>query len=255
MTADPVAKWRLVVGLAAFLALFGCATPPTEGPGSWGGRAIGEPPQPNPAVRLALIARAEQEWQFFGRQTVVIRGDEESIPHVGAWEDEDGARSDRVNDYWRAVGRPRLTGMDCQAPWSAAFISWLMQAEGVPEHQFPASALHGSYLAAIIEDAGYPGRYFVPRRVADYSPSPGDLICASRGPNGPLGFDEHTEADALRRATAHCDLVVAKAGRTLESIGGNVRNSISRTSVELDWAGRLQPVPRRSWFLILQNRL
>ena len=60
-----------------------------------------------------------QEWQFFGRQTVVLKGDDESIPHVGAWEDEDATFSSRVNDYWRAVGKPRLDGMDCQAPWSA----------------------------------------------------------------------------------------------------------------------------------------
>ena len=53
----------------------------------------------------------------------------------------------------------------------------------------------------------------------------------------------------------HCDLVIAKSGQTLESIGGNVRNSVSRTSVELDGEGHLKPVQRRPWFVVIQNRL
>jgi hypothetical protein len=248
---------KLVASLVVALAIGGCATPPppAEGPETWAGRLFGPPPEPNPALRQALIARAEQEWQFFGRQTVVILGDEESIPHVGAWEDEDATYASRVNDYWRAVGKPRLDGMDCRAPWSAAFISWVMQAEGVPEYQFPAAAVHGTYLSALIGASADAGRYFVPRRVADYSPAPGDLICAARGPNGAAGLDEHASAEVLRRAPAHCDLVVAKAGHALEAIGGNVRNSVSRSTLELDSTGRLQSVPRRPWFVILQNRL
>lgn len=257
MTAGPGEVRKLATSLAVCLVLAGCATrpPPAEGPATWAGRPIGPPPEPNPALRQALIARAEQEWQFFGRQTVVLKGSEESIPHVGAWEDEDATYSSRVNDYWRAVGKPRLEGMDCQAPWSAAFISWVMQTEGVPEHQLPPAIAHGTYLAHIVSWSDHPGRWFVPRRVADYSPVPGDLICASRGSNGPAGFDEYSSAETLRYASTHCDLVVAKAGHTLETIGGNVRNSVSKSTLELDRADHLQAMPRRSWFLVLQNRL
>jgi hypothetical protein len=49
--------------------------------------------------------------------------------------------------------------------------------------------------------------------------------------------------------------VVRKSGQTLEVIGGNVRNSVSKSTLELDGAGRLRAVPRRPWFLILENRL
>ena len=62
-------------------------------------------------------------------------------------------------------------------------------------------------------------------------------------------------AEMLRGASAHCDLVVSKVGQTLEVIGGNVRNSVSRSTLELDGEGRLRAVPRRPWFLVLQNRL
>jgi len=202
-----------------------------------------------------MISRATGEWEFFGRQTVVMKGSEESIPHVGYWEDDGGIYSGRVNAYWRAVGKPGLDGMDCREPWSAAFISWIMQGAGVPESQFARAPAHWIYLADTIEESPYPGRIFVPRRVADYSPNPGDLICAYRGGYRPAATSGYASAWALRGANTHCDLVVGKSGRTLEAIGGNVRNSVSKVTLELDGSGRLQPVPRRPWFLILENRL
>jgi hypothetical protein len=229
--------------------------PPSTAPGIWAGRPIGSPPAPNPGIKQALISRANQEWEFFGRQTVVFKGSEESIPHVGAWEDDDGPYSGRINAYWRAAGKPRLNGKDCQEPWSAAFMSWVMRGAGVPEGQFPPAPAHWIYLARLVDQSDYPGRYFVPRRVADYSPNPGDLICASRGLSRPATFDGYTRPEALKGVNTHCDLVVRKSGQTLEVIGGNVRNSVSKSTLELDGAGRLRAVPRRPWFLILENRL
>jgi len=254
--SGPAAAVLLVIALA--LILGSCATPQSHGPtGSttWAGRAIGSPPAPNPAMKRAMIARANAEWDYFGRQTVVYRGKEESIPHVGYWEDDDTGHSQRVNSYWRAVGQPRLDGMDCEKPWSAAFISWVMQRSGVPPSQFRPAIAHWVYLSQAIDDAGLPGRWFVPQRPSDYSPQPGDLICSSRGPRRPGMVGGYTSPSMLQGTNTHCDLVTATQVRQLEAIGGNVRNSVSKISLELDAEGRLRSVPRRPWFLILQNRL
>jgi hypothetical protein len=247
----------LAVSLALVFSLIGCATapPPAPTPATWAGRPIGPAPAPNPAVKQALISRATREWEFFGRQTVIYQGSEESIPHVGAWEDDDYTYASRVNAYWRTAGKSRLDGMDCQQPWSAAFMSWVMEGAGVPEGQFPPASAHWIYLASLIDQSDYPGRWFVPRRVADHSPNPGDIVCAARGPYRPVVLDGYTSPDALKGANTHCDLVVGKDGQTLEVIGGNVRNSVSKSTLELDSDGHLQAVPRRPWFVILQNRL
>ncbi|MTW19865.1 DUF2272 domain-containing protein [Allochromatium palmeri] len=249
-----------LAALIVSLALISCAVPPESvepgaREGTWIGRPIGAPPTPNPALKRAIITRAEQEWTYFGRQEVVFKGSVESIPRVGDWEDDGPQQSRRVNAYWRAVGEPRLTGMDCQKPWSAAFISWIMLNAGVPAYQFRPSIAHWTYLADLIESASLPGRYFVPRRIQDYSPEPGDLICAYRAPSRVALVDGYVRAGALTGVRAHCDLVTGKQGQTLEVIGGNVRNSVSKVQLELDAQGRLQPVPRRPWFLIMQNRL
>ncbi len=202
-----------------------------------------------------MITRALREWDYFGGQVVVLQGSQESIPNVGIWEDDDASRSQRVNLYWRAVGKSGLYGRDCQQPWSAAFVSWVMQNAGVPTSQFSPTAAHWVYLAGIVDAASSSGRYFVPRRIIDYSPREGDIICASRGGSHPGTSSGYAYPEGLRGANTHCDIVVRKEGQTLEAVGGNVRNSVSKTILQLDANGHLQPVKRRPWFLILENRL
>jgi len=255
----PSAPWLRWAGvLALCLLLLSCAAPPQqEGviEGTWAGRPLGSPPAPNARIKRAMISRATREWEFFGRQTVVFEGTKESIPNVGAWEDDDAKFSGRVNLYWRTVDKPGLYGVDCRQPWSAAFMGYIMSQAGVPESQFIRTQAHWVYLASIIEHAPDAGRFFIPRRVRDYSPEPGDLICAYREGKEPPSFQGYASAAGLRDTPAHCDLVVEKNGSTLEAIGGNVRNSVSRVSLTLDGQGHLQAVPRRPWFLILENRL
>jgi hypothetical protein len=251
---------RVLVRLLCVLSVLiltacGAAAPrSTDTTAIWAGRPIGQPPSPNARLKAAMVQRAVREWHQFDRQVVLFDGADESIPHVGAWED-DYTHSGRVNLYWRAVNKPDLVGMDCRQPWSAAFISWVMQSAGVPASQFRAAPAHWIYLSSMIEEASYPGRFFVPRRVQDYSPNPGDLICASRGQYPIRSNNGYTSALQIEGAETHCDLVVAKQGRSLEVIGGNVRNSVSKSILELDARGRLQPVPRRPWFLIIETRL
>ncbi|WP_304298727.1 DUF2272 domain-containing protein [Chromatium okenii] len=256
-------RLRFAVLGAVCLALFACATPPERSGsdsgrnknGSWAGVPIGAPPTPNSRVKQAILSRAHREWEFFGRQTVVLKGGEESIPHVGAWEDDSDRHSDRVNVYWRIVKEPQLTGMDCNKPWSAAFISWIMQAAGVPTTQFPLAEAHSTYIASIIANASEPRRWFVPRRISDYSPKPGDLICASRGKARPRFVNGYISASSLQGMSGHCDLVVGASARSLEVIGGNVRNSVSKTTLELNNKGRLLPSAKRPWFVVVENRL
>ncbi|MBK1694497.1 hypothetical protein CKO09_07050 [Chromatium weissei] len=256
-------RLRLVVLGAACLMLGACATPSERlssdsgrtKNGSWAGVAIGSAPAPNARVKQSILSRAHREWEFFGRQTVVLKGGEESIPHVGAWEDDGNRYSDHVNLYWRVVKEPQLTGMDCDKPWSAAFISWIMQTAGVPAAQFRPAAAHSTYIANIIANASEPRRWFVPRRISDYSPKPGDLICASRGKARPRFVNGYITTRSLEGMSGHCDLVVDASARSLDVIGGNVRNSVSKTTLELDKKGRLQPSAKRPWFVVVENRL
>ena len=79
-----------------------------------------------------------------------------------------------------------------------------------------------------------------------YAPKPGDIICRGRGRDRDIA-DYLSLPDG---AELHCDLVVANAGGKLESIGGNVRQSVSLSEREVDAAGRLGA----PWFVVIENR-
>ena len=182
----------------------------------------------------------------------MIDGDEESIPHVGIWEDDDDSHSDRINQYWRAVGKPRFSGYDCKQPWSAAFISWIMQAAGVPNDLFPPSRAHRSYLNRFAANADDPYAALVPRTIYQYKPKPGDLICAIRGKIKPPEVLEELQ-DLLYSWRMHCDIVVETNGQTLQAIGGNVRNSVSKTILTLSPDGYTHSAFAASTILSCQN--
>ncbi len=203
--------------------------------------------------KYKIIEAANEEWIFFGQQKVIIEQNEESIPHVGAWEDDDWAHIERVSDYWRAVGMSKLSGKDCKEPWSAAFISWVMRAAGVPKSLFPPAPSHRDYLSHFLAVGQNPDAVFIPHTIQEYKPRPGDMICANRGAGY---FGEVVEELPLSlNAKLHCDIVVQTDARFLYAIGGNVRNSVSKSILTLSSDGHLQLTRHRPWFLIIENRL
>ncbi len=194
-----------------------------------------------------LVDLAISEWNYFGGQIVRLDSDREIIDPVGYWEDQ-AVRAGRVNQYWRVVGRPELPGYDCQEPWSAVFISWLMQTAGVPPGQFRRADAHWVYLNEMMRNNWRADAWFIPHKLNAYQPAKGDLICAYREP--PERIPRLETMNELPPATRlHCDLVVHRASNHLEVIGGNVRNSVSKTIVPLGREGYLLPTPQRHWFL------
>jgi hypothetical protein len=216
-------------------------------------RAVRSQSFPAHSWKYKIAKIAHNEWLYFGQQKVVIDENEESIPHVGIWEDDDYSHSNRINQYWRAVGVSRLSGKDCKEPWSAAFISWIMQEAGVPEYLFPPASAHRSYLNHFLANAHDPGAILIPHTIQEYKPKPGDLICANRSRSTPAKVIE-VLPDSLN-AKLHCDIVMETKGQTLEAIGGNIRNSVSKTILTLSPKGYLQYTRSRPWFLIIENRL
>ncbi|MGZ8217570.1 DUF2272 domain-containing protein [Methylomagnum sp.] len=243
------------------LILAGCAGHTTSKPPSAArSQTQGTTPPTAPSLsplKQTILSLAQREWDYFGRQTVFLDGEAESIPHVGMWEDDAEDYVVRVNWYWRAVNKPRFTGNDCQQPWSAAFVSWIMREAGIPDYQFPPSDSHWGYLTRLMTAADSdPDAVFQPRAISEYQPRPGDLICATRGnSDAPPLPGQSLRLVLLEHKKLHCDIVVEREGDTLASIGGNVRNSVSKTILKLDKDGFVQPTRHRPWFMVLENRL
>jgi len=96
--------------------------------------------------------------------------------------------------------------------------------------------------------ARQPGAAFIPRHVNDYAPRVGDLICASRAGGG-------TTLENLDRGPGHCDIVVEVRPGEVQAIGGNVRDSVTRSVFPLDANGFLSPIAGRPFFTVIENRL
>jgi hypothetical protein len=124
---------------------------------------------------------------------------------------------------------------------------------GVPKSLFPPSGAHWVYLRHFVANANDPDAVFIPHTIEQYKPKPGDLACAMRSKYWPL--DAIKELPVSLSSRLHCDIVVETNGKTLQVIGGNVRNSVSKTVLTLSEDGYLQLTSPKPWFLIIENRL
>ena len=126
-------------------------------------------------------------------------------------------------------------------PWSAAFISFLMDQAGFSESEFHFSAGHAIYIRPALEEA--PGYAYRACDVRTTVPRTGDLICYGRAAKPLTTFAEwKAQASHLdSRVKSHCDLVVKvdRAAAKLESMGGNVEQSVTWRKLMLDENGHL----------------
>jgi hypothetical protein len=221
-------------------------------------------------VRSEMLAVAEREWQAFGGrrggQVVFWRADlSVAVDPVGQSTEDDRRVYERLTLYWASTGEGGFSPYaDCAAawtrpgekkcpwhlPWSAVFISYVMAQAGVPESEFVPDPSHVDYLQGIVARTmdGSPG-YLVAHDIAAYTPKRGDLICATRG------VDVAADYRLLRgqKYPMHCDLVTANRGDTIEAIGGNVFNAVSKNVIAAR-DGRLTRDTGRSWIVVVENR-
>lgn len=223
---------------------------------------------PAPSRALAMATFAQQEHQAFGEQTMDAEG---RLTFAGDAEAQDGRRTpqdlapwQRVLGYWQATG-VRLRGVDANtgvdavpdsseppsidaalsrvavidAPWSAAFISWIARKAGFSAEEFVFSEAHADYAGAawkagLDEAAGRSPRYAL--RACDLMRTPprvGDLVCHARGIGASLDtFDKLGAVLALRPTGGealpmHCDVVVAVDAAGFDAVGGNVLQSVT----------------------------
>jgi hypothetical protein len=205
-----------------------------------------EAPPPTVSAKTSMVLLAVAEWFRFGRQTIDDPATGPArIERLGIHERE---ASERVRDYWKSVDRPKLSGLDTEVPWSAAFISWDIQSAGVPRDQFCPDARHTIYVERMVEREHRPGAAFIPRHLSERRPQVGDLICASRAGG-------RTTLENLDRGPGHCDIVVEVRPGQVQVIGGNVDDSVSRSVFPLDENGFLSPISARQFFTVIENRL
>ena len=181
-------------------------------------------------AKEALLTETVHQWIRFQRG----EGREDQQPF-----------SQFVGEMWQVLGMD-LDGQDRDVPWSAAFISFVVNKA---EYQgFRASASHARYIHDSIVrrfqgDATSPFWGF---RLPEHPPRLGDLVCLWREER--LTFDQAAREIGFR---SHCDVIVEVRDSFVRAIGGNVRNSVRMKTYSRDENGFLRDT--NNVFAILRN--
>ena len=241
--------------------------------------AAAAPCQPDPstpdtyAKRIAALACAENQLWFGPFIDSNGRLARMSVSEAERMRLSDGATPAwrRVSDYWKGsgilwqmsgtpgaadcspgeAGAPLQTAA-CRAflvdtPWSAVFVTYVMNRAGLPG--FHGSASHIDYVRAAFRDPqGGPYSFADP----DTTPArPGDMLCFARtrstyGYSGMRSLLASGNGDGL---AMHCDIVVAASpggDNRLYLVGGNVLQGVTMRVLALNRAGLPWGLPRRN---------
>jgi hypothetical protein len=206
----------------------------------------------DPNFKKNLVEIATGEWDFFEKG----KGQETTN---GFWQ--------RVVRYWKEgvnihhIDTPDEVGDGIKNPWSAAFISWIMKEAGAAD-KFKRDASHSVYIHDAVQKRKnrVVNAPFVAFKVDEVTPEVGDLVCAPRASSA-----DFVKYDTPPHYASHCDLVVAKRPNEIDMIGGNVNNSVSKTTIELNTEGKVipngkilvngNPATKRPWFVVIKNLL
>ena len=120
------------------------------------------------------------------------------------------------------------------APWSAAFISYVMAKAGASG--FRHSASHIDYIRAAYRSQG-------PYELVDPNQTPvalGDMLCYVRNNRNVVGFGGLSDflASGNGGLQSHCDIVVNLTPNEVWLVGGNVANMVAMRKLRLDGQGR-----------------
>jgi hypothetical protein len=203
---------------------------------------------PTADTRRRIVDIAVQEWGFFGFRVAAPTDDDDDDggfrrrrPRLPP--DEARRVASSIAGYWSVTAEgawivqwqnDRWDGPDgiaarWNAPWSAAFVSWVMCEAGLGAAQFAHAIAHHTYIDQAIRarDGHAPQAAFVAYDAGETTITPGDLLCSSRRPA------YRTIAERRRQmrvgARSHCDVVVKvdETGARIHAVGGNVRGVVS----------------------------
>lgn len=239
--------YRFLPALAVLLALGACSYRSPPPPPSRAGAVPVEWLRSETTSRAAetsyrrkVVEIAMSEWKRWGAQATHRSGPKQHHSGYGEW----------VAHYWKIA-----TGRESRAAWSGAFISYVMMEAGAGR-SWPGSGSHAHYIRVATQNREKRSGHFWARRLSEYSPRPGDLVCNSLE----SGIDYDHQPD--RSYASHCDIVVDVRDGWIAVVGGNLSNSVAKRALMTDSAGRLvNPQPRhfdpavRNWFTVIETRL
>lgn len=137
--------------------------------------------------------------------------------------------------------------------WSATFVSWCVLDAGARNGEFDLSIRHAMYIRKAIENADAETGVFRARKITDYAPKLGDIICGNRD-GGNVTYDQ---ARTLNSYNSHgaivVDLTMENGARYALTVGGNESDSIRIKKVRLAATGNVKQQSPNPYICVIEN--
>lgn len=201
---------------------------------------------------LAFMYRKQISQFLTGTNLMRIRATTKANEEFNKWnksgetiKEHDQRTVDRLKEYWQASGKTYESMKG--AHWSAAFISYLMKSAGAGDN-FKYATSHSSYIQAAIQNTLKNEGRFKGYKPEDIYVEVGDLVCYPRSNSG---ADFTTQGGY----ESHCDICVKVDKKKNEAItiGGNVSDSVSKTTVRLTNEGKIDLTKtNKDYFVVIK---
>jgi hypothetical protein len=177
-----------------------------------------------------LIDLANAEWNLWNVPTKVKEGNKKTLARLHEYYKK-GTNTDGSDTY--VIG----------TAWSANFISYLMRMAGAGT-EFKYSPLHSVYINEAIKNRKLNNsKKFKGFRPSEVEIEAGDLVCYSR--------QSGINYDSKGVYASHCDLVTEVTETKAIAIGGNVSDSVSKSTYKV----KNKKVVSEKVFVIIKNYL
>lgn len=184
---------------------------------------------------LRLAALAEQEFDD-------LHAYSETTPRMQA----------RIHTYWTSIGLP-FPGV--ATPWSAVFVSFMVQTAGTTAAEFTFAPSHSVFVYQAIRNATAGTGVFHGHPPTSQAPDIGDIIQNNRA-----GSYDYAHAAANRHYKSHSAIVVEKGsdgqGQYVRTIGGNESDRVGERIVRLQNNGLIaQPASDPDYYICVIETL
>lgn len=197
----------------------------------------------------SIVAAALKEWNFWGK----------SIPGRVGHKDNDLNFATYVRDtYCKPLSaRPPLSDIQNDVYfWSAVTISYCLRQAGLSAPAITLSQRHSTYIREAVKarKTNDNAKLYWGFRITEAEAvlAPGDIIGCMRKP-GMTHAQAQPFFDVTEDYESHTDIVVAVRPGKADVIGGNVSDSVTMKTVNLDASGKLVDTSN-PWFVVMKKR-
>lgn len=198
------------------------------------------------AYRLEIKRQFLKLSRFKKRLLKAVKSEYDSWNSNGKLKEQDPEVLDNIRRYWKSgVGLNWSDDKMKREAWSAAFISYLMKESGAGS-SFKYSPSHSVYIRDSIQNRKHnKSNPFKGYRPKERKVEVGDIVCYPRQ----SGVNYDTES----AYSSHCDIVTSIADDEAITVGGNVSNSVSKTTVPLKKGKIDSNRDNKGYFVVIKN--